>query len=74
MTQKVLPSFTESIFCLRSRSLVSQLRLLEKDAFILQRAVTDQPTEGATLAVQIDALERKVFVAFVEKKTHSKMQ
>ena len=41
------------------RSLISQLRLLEKDTFLLQRALAEDPANNALLA-DIDTLERKV--------------
>ena len=41
------------------RSLVSQLRRLEKEAFLVQRALADEPT-NAHLIAEIDDLERKV--------------
>ena len=41
------------------RSLMSQLRRLEKDTFLLQRALAEDPSETHLLA-EIDSLERKV--------------
>ena len=41
------------------RSLVSQLRRLEKDTFLLQRAVVEEPHQ-IHLLDEIDALERQV--------------
>lgn len=45
----------------RLRSLVSQLRRLEKDTFQLSRALLDDPSANAQLSAEIDALERKMF-------------
>ena len=41
------------------RSLISQLRRLEKDTFLLQRALAETPTD-AQLLEEIDTLERQV--------------
>ncbi|KAK4026287.1 hypothetical protein OUZ56_015296 [Daphnia magna] len=42
------------------RSLISQLRRLEKDTFMLQRALAEDPS-NAQLIAEFDSLERKVY-------------